>query len=40
MFAPRSSRPLTVASYPQNNRMRRKKKGENAAPAVSILIIF
>ncbi|CAG8605380.1 14338_t:CDS:10 [Funneliformis mosseae] len=39
MFAPRSSRPLTVASYPQNNRgLRRKKKGENATPAVSILI--
>ncbi|CAB5191887.1 uncharacterized protein OCT59_005327 [Rhizophagus irregularis] len=36
MFAPRSSRPLTVASYPQNNRLRRKKKGENAAPAIEL----
>ncbi|CAI2177185.1 1880_t:CDS:10 [Funneliformis geosporum] len=37
MFAPRSSRPLTVASYPQNNRgLRRKKKGENATPAIEL----
>ncbi|PKK75650.1 WD40 repeat-like protein [Rhizophagus irregularis] len=36
MFAPRSSRPLTVASYPQNNRLRRKEKGENAAPAIEL----
>ncbi|CAG8486907.1 7546_t:CDS:10 [Ambispora gerdemannii] len=36
MFAPRSSRPVTVVAVPSKNRLRRKKKGENAAPAISL----
>ncbi|CAG8496566.1 11199_t:CDS:10 [Acaulospora colombiana] len=36
MFAPRSSRPATVAAYPQKNGLRRKKKGESAAPAIEL----
>lgn len=38
MFAPRSSRPATVAVYPSNNKpgLRRRKKGENSTPAVCI----
>ncbi|CAG8472313.1 28624_t:CDS:10 [Gigaspora margarita] len=37
MFAPRSSRPATVAIYPsKNGGLRRKKKGENVTPAIEL----
>ncbi|CAG8720678.1 32047_t:CDS:2, partial [Racocetra persica] len=37
MFAPRSSRPATVAVYPsKNGGLRRKKKGENITPAIEL----
>ncbi|CAG8495708.1 7995_t:CDS:10 [Racocetra fulgida] len=37
MFAPRSSRPATVAIYPsKNGGLRRKKKGENITPAIEL----
>ncbi|CAG8504609.1 8721_t:CDS:10, partial [Scutellospora calospora] len=37
MFAPRSSRPVTVAIYPQKNgALRRKKKSENVTPAIEL----
>ncbi|CAG8619170.1 7817_t:CDS:2, partial [Diversispora eburnea] len=36
MFAPRSSRPVTIAVYPQKNGLRRRKKDENATPAIEL----
>ncbi|CAG8452818.1 28309_t:CDS:10 [Dentiscutata erythropus] len=37
MFAPRSSRPTTVAIYPsKSGALRRKKKGENVTPAIEL----